>query len=1244
MVLLPPNLLTLGWTLVAVALPLRRTAHAFKAQDWKSKECIACEVYWVACIGLWLLIGPLAFLFSALQQLTKAILCQEVKLAMVLVLVHPQLDVLGFLLDFCYVVWYYGTASKAEREKLRARCYAKADPEGNVLAEPSQTHGVRNDEFDSCSLLGKDREGQHSKCMKLYLAEPLDDKVEHKLGLDDSSQAVETYVLSPASSTTSQAQRWNRDSLGYESLDLCKDLPEPESETPQPSPLQRYRFDACDEPLSPEKIKNNSVPSRLSDVHNNLTCNKKSEVNLGALSYPCSPISAIEAESPRLDLTLGHRKCVHVVSDSMDSTQSPSQSSCGDIVKCRHAPNVDEPLDCMTDSPEPVSLVNSGHALEDTISREESLRRRAHAAQFAAELCREELTALRNMEPPHDVGQISYLGQRTIDSFVGALVPLENDSRDGQWWSQGAELVLELPSVRDDEGNDEQTMHALAQSSCNGMSHDLRSYDEDDDLVIHRESNSRDISPSRDASSSNVGTLRSTDACNDEQANMRSLQGSADKTLLNLRCHDDFDLMVDRDVSNRDVSPPRDNSIEHPDTRSIEQINHRSTQRSADYTSCNVRCLDGEYDSAALRDEKSQNAPMDDCGENCHACKDARMSHYSSQLSGECNSRDLEGRDDASPAKHCSPTDSDDCHAQSSDDMDRTLKIQSIQHGAGSCRRSSSSVASFGTSIGFGLEDVLSDMSDGGDIAPKVSSEDALQRAQRLNAGKTLLEIEKIKAAREARRANFQGRQQKSQVAGQSIAGAQGEQSDISRMPSPPEHSHASRLSRECNRRPRLRSDIPKISSTPDFSEASHPPREAIHRPQRPNGNKTCSRIDEIKAAREARRADAEAKRRQKMQLVEQGVDPDQVHFAALLQEWRWQNPDISSVVQPRSRLCDSRIKVCVRKRPVNVKERTSGAMDLVSMGIDGQVIMHELGRRVDKSLMLQHWPFSFDGAYDEFVTNEELFSSTAHELVDAVVLEEASATMFAYGQTGSGKTFSMAGAAGLKSLQVEAELELGMYQLSAIRLFELLEEQLDDAPIPTVSFIEIYGTKVRDLLEGRKEVKMLEDSRGRMRIFGARETRVTSASQLCTLIAKGSELRACKKMTQNNESSRSHAVLTVQLYSRDSARECGRFSLIDLAGNERGADNQAANALARQESADINRSLLALKECIRSLARERPEDHTPFRQSKITTLLRESFLSPNARVCVLNCISPASSSSEYTLNTLRYAAMLKDT
>lgn len=70
-------------------------------------------------------------------------------------------------------------------------------------------------------------------------------------------------------------------------------------------------------------------------------------------------------------------------------------------------------------------------------------------------------------------------------------------------------------------------------------------------------------------------------------------------------------------------------------------------------------------------------------------------------------------------------------------------------------------------------------------------------------------------------------------------------------------------------------------------------------------------------------------------------------------------------------------------------------------------------------------------------------------------------------------------------------------------------------------------------------------------------------------------------------------------------------------------------------EGAEINKSLLALKECIRAL--DNDQGHIPFRGSKLTEVLRDSFVG-NSRTVMISCISPNSGSCEHTLNTLRYA------
>lgn len=104
-----------------------------------------------------------------------------------------------------------------------------------------------------------------------------------------------------------------------------------------------------------------------------------------------------------------------------------------------------------------------------------------------------------------------------------------------------------------------------------------------------------------------------------------------------------------------------------------------------------------------------------------------------------------------------------------------------------------------------------------------------------------------------------------------------------------------------------------------------------------------------------------------------------------------------------------------------------------------------------------------------------------------------------------------------------------------------------------------------------------------------------------------------------------------------------GKLVLVDLAGSERAQDTQSNNRQRRMEGAEINKSLLALKECIRAM--DDKADHVPFRASKLTLILRDSFITKTqtSKIVMIACISPGSSSADHSLNTLRYAERLKD-
>jgi kinesin family protein 2/24 len=190
-------------------------------------------------------------------------------------------------------------------------------------------------------------------------------------------------------------------------------------------------------------------------------------------------------------------------------------------------------------------------------------------------------------------------------------------------------------------------------------------------------------------------------------------------------------------------------------------------------------------------------------------------------------------------------------------------------------------------------------------------------------------------------------------------------------------------------------------------------------------------------------------------------------------------------------------------------------------------------------------------------------------------------------------------------------------------------------------SFFEIYGAKVYDLLGKRAILRVLEDGKKSVQVVGLKEVRVSTPEDVLKLIKQGSDQRTAGQTSANNNSSRSHAVFQIVLRKAGSDVLHGKFSLIDLAGNERGADTISSDRQTRLEGAEINKSLLALKECIRAMGRE--AEYVPFRGSKLTLVLRDSFVGKNAKTCMIAMISPGMGCVENTLNTLRYADRVKE-
>lgn len=398
-------------------------------------------------------------------------------------------------------------------------------------------------------------------------------------------------------------------------------------------------------------------------------------------------------------------------------------------------------------------------------------------------------------------------------------------------------------------------------------------------------------------------------------------------------------------------------------------------------------------------------------------------------------------------------------------------------------------------------------------------------------------------------------------------------------------------------------------------------------------------KIEAMQADREERRrraAAAKAQREDDVHAAEKaGMRIEAVDFLRLLAAYRsehgigepipWVACNGTDVwAAAHGSAAASRIRVCVRKRPMLTSERRNRDFDVVDVtGGGASLMVHEPKTRVDLAKALESQAFDFDGCFGERDGNDTIYRAAVRPLVQHVLQRGGVSTVFAFGQTGSGKTCTMAGHGRADAGDGNAD---GLYKLAAR---ELMGEASARGLAVRVRFVEIYRGQALDLLGGRARLEINEGRRGEVHLVGVTEVPVESADDLLALVKRAEELRAVGATSANETSSRSHAILQVLVGSS------GKLILVDLAGSERASDANSRDAKTKAEGAEINKSLLALKECFRGL--DSSDQHVPFRGSKLTHVLREAFVN-DARTCMIANVAPGALAVEHTLNTLRYA------
>ena len=336
----------------------------------------------------------------------------------------------------------------------------------------------------------------------------------------------------------------------------------------------------------------------------------------------------------------------------------------------------------------------------------------------------------------------------------------------------------------------------------------------------------------------------------------------------------------------------------------------------------------------------------------------------------------------------------------------------------------------------------------------------------------------------------------------------------------------------------------------------------------------------------------------------------------------------------PRTKI--SKIRVIVRKRPANHREFAQNDIDIITTEKKNTIIVKELKNKVDLTKYIEEHKFTFDRTYDENSSNQLIYNEMLKPMIEAA-FNKTKITCFAYGQTGSGKTYTMLGNNHIKN--DNGPQVPGLYLLSCIDMFDFLQKYEYSNLELWVSFYEIYCNKLFDLLNNKNILQAREDGKGNICIVGLIEKQTKNIKELLDIIDFGLNSRTVGVTGANLDSSRSHAILQINIKTKDK-ESYGKISFIDLAGSERAVDTIDTNKRTKIDGAEINKSLLALKECIRALDLEKR--HKPFRGSKLTLVLRDSFMG-NCQTLMIANISPCLSCSEHTLNTLRYADRVKE-
>ena len=326
---------------------------------------------------------------------------------------------------------------------------------------------------------------------------------------------------------------------------------------------------------------------------------------------------------------------------------------------------------------------------------------------------------------------------------------------------------------------------------------------------------------------------------------------------------------------------------------------------------------------------------------------------------------------------------------------------------------------------------------------------------------------------------------------------------------------------------------------------------------------------------------------------------------------------------------------------------------------------------------------FFYDFVGDEYTTQNDIFEKCGKKICD-YSLEGYNGTIFAYGQTGSGKTYTLLGKNITNKVENRNNNSNSNNNYSVLNISEDIEmnddtnnsnnndsfelnydkndEKIGLLPrilyylfknssktkkeenkfIFKISYLEIYKENMIDLFHpDNKEKIQLSDVNGILNLKNLRKLIIDSPDEAIKYIIDGNHFRHTASTLMNNESSRSHAIISIYIENnilKDNKIKKSVFHIIDLAGSERQKKTGTFGDRTKEAGA-INKSLLNLSIVIQNIINNKKP--IPYRDSLLTHILRDS-LGGNAKTSIIATISKLDNNLDETISTLNFAQNAK--